>query len=259
MSTLATAGQVCFFMQGHSVHLILRYELLEPYTKPPEGSPHSPVVLLSQTDLRRSKISSHTAHCRICDSSVGSLNAVGPLRENTLCFQSKTASLWRDDCELRGDWSTVMKFLSSLVSVRDLNSFYGDAALPDTIASLGNSRANLVFPTPNALMNVSLRELSLQRPRPYQIECFLAAALRNSIVYLPTGAGKTLVAAMLISLYHKLNPQKVAILIVDRVPLAHQQGSYLLQQTNLNTLIACGTLATLPLSLSPSHQYIEHA
>lgn len=83
-------------------------------------------------------------------------------------------------------------------------------------------------------------ELVRDPPRSYQVECFVAAALASTIVYLPTGAGKTLIAAMLISLMHQLNPTKTCLFLVNRVPLAFQQAEYLLAQTRLETLVSCG-------------------
>ncbi|XP_022778050.1 uncharacterized protein LOC111319571, partial [Stylophora pistillata] len=68
--------------------------------------------------------------------------------------------------------------------------------------------------------------LTRQEPRDYQRELFLSAMRGNTLVYLPTGSGKTLIAAMVMSCMKKLNPSKVMVFLVDRVPLAHQQRDY---------------------------------
>ncbi len=91
---------------------------------------------------------------------------------------------------------------------------------------------------------VKLHHLSVQRPRSYQVEAFVAAALSQTIVYLPTGAGKTLVAAMMASAMHRLNPSRIILFVVDRVPLAYQQAAYLAAQTGLRTRPICGENST---------------
>ena len=68
--------------------------------------------------------------------------------------------------------------------------------------------------------------LTIQNPRNYQRELFLAAMQGNTLIYLPTGSGKTLVAAMVLSCMKLLNPQKFMVFIVDRIPLAYQQSAY---------------------------------
>ena len=72
--------------------------------------------------------------------------------------------------------------------------------------------------------------LTVQIPRNYQRELFLATMRGNKLVYLPTGSGKTLVAAMVFSCMKQLNPSKLMVFIVDRIPLAYQQSAYFKSQ-----------------------------
>jgi endoribonuclease Dicer len=62
--------------------------------------------------------------------------------------------------------------------------------------------------------------------RPYQQECFDHAVDKNTIVSLPTGFGKTLIAARLISYYLKLHPDKKVAFLVPTRPLVEQQAAY---------------------------------
>ncbi|RWS31367.1 endoribonuclease Dicer-like protein [Leptotrombidium deliense] len=70
-------------------------------------------------------------------------------------------------------------------------------------------------------------------PRPYQIEIFEMAKQQNTIVCLGTGTGKTFIAVMLIDHYsHQLRGDyeesgKRTIVIVPKVPLVHQQASFI--------------------------------
>lgn len=67
--------------------------------------------------------------------------------------------------------------------------------------------------------------LKSKAPRPYQIELFstVLECKRNSLVYLPTGLGKTLVAAMVLQKLLQLNPERQAYFLVETNALALQQ------------------------------------
>ncbi|KAL7303434.1 hypothetical protein TKK_0004617 [Trichogramma kaykai] len=76
--------------------------------------------------------------------------------------------------------------------------------------------------------------------RPYQVDLFERAKKGNSILYLPTGSGKTYVAVMLIrSLSNDLLTSfeeggKRTIFIVNTVGLVHQQSAFIARHTGLN-------------------------
>lgn len=96
-----------------------------------------------------------------------------------------------------------------------------------------------VFPTQNQVKNFNITSFLADKPRSYQIELYNFALLSNSIIYLPTGAGKTMVAAMAALYFKKHNPQKKVFFVCDRIPLVYQQASYLRNQTNLNVGELC--------------------
>ena len=66
--------------------------------------------------------------------------------------------------------------------------------------------------------------LEYKTPRDYQIECFVEALQQDVVGVLPTGAGKTLIASMLLRRMKELNPEKMGLFIVDRIPLVFQQA-----------------------------------
>ncbi|XP_023246881.1 endoribonuclease Dicer [Copidosoma floridanum] len=76
-------------------------------------------------------------------------------------------------------------------------------------------------------------------PRPYQIQLYQQASRENSIIYLPTGTGKTFIAVLLIKHmsgdviedYRKSG--KRTIFIVNTVTLVHQQSAFLNRHTGL--------------------------
>ena len=63
--------------------------------------------------------------------------------------------------------------------------------------------------------------------RPYQLECLDHAKERNTIVNLPTGKGKTLIAAKLIDHFLCGSPHKHVVFLVPTRPLVEQQAKYL--------------------------------
>lgn len=64
-------------------------------------------------------------------------------------------------------------------------------------------------------------------PYSYQRELYGKAMTANSVCFLPTGSGKTLVAALVIAHMLKLNPCRQVVFLVDRVLLVLQQSDYL--------------------------------
>ncbi|KAI8917804.1 hypothetical protein DFJ77DRAFT_429006 [Powellomyces hirtus] len=72
----------------------------------------------------------------------------------------------------------------------------------------------------------------LQRPRPYQVELFQQALLRNIVAYLDTGSGKTLVSVLLTQEYATELPKKV-VFLVPTVPLVAQQAAKIRENTDL--------------------------
>lgn len=62
--------------------------------------------------------------------------------------------------------------------------------------------------------------------RPYQKECVDRAKAQNTIVNLPTGKGKTLIAVRLIEYYLQRYPEKSIAFLVQTRPLVVQQAKY---------------------------------
>ena len=70
-------------------------------------------------------------------------------------------------------------------------------------------------------------------PRPQQLQALELALKEHMIVVFPTGFGKTFVASMFMHRFYLLNPRKLAVLVVDRVPLVQQQCQAIHQDTGL--------------------------
>ena len=61
----------------------------------------------------------------------------------------------------------------------------------------------------------------------HHLQVFVRACSGNSVVVLPTGVGKTLVAALAVAQMRQLNPSKWVVFLTETCPLAEQQGIYL--------------------------------
>jgi ERCC4-related helicase len=72
-------------------------------------------------------------------------------------------------------------------------------------------------------MEPETKKLSL---RPYQSEAIELVKLKNLIVNLDTGLGKTLIAVGAIDYYLALFPTKKVLLVVPTVELVNQQAKY---------------------------------
>ncbi|PAA88896.1 hypothetical protein BOX15_Mlig000965g3 [Macrostomum lignano] len=90
----------------------------------------------------------------------------------------------------------------------------------------------------------SRRRRHSRQPRRYQLEAFAESLQRNLVLVMPTGSGKTLVAALLLARMKILNPSLMGALLVERVPLVFQQAQSLELDTGLRVAALCGENAT---------------
>ncbi|CAM0138922.1 unnamed protein product [Umbelopsis sp. WA50703] len=87
-------------------------------------------------------------------------------------------------------------------------------------------------------------------PRSYQVELLEKALKENIIAVLDTGSGKTLIAVMLIKAMDEIEKQhretrtktKIAVFLVDRVPLVFQQKEVIAANCDLNVNHLCGEM-----------------
>jgi len=71
-------------------------------------------------------------------------------------------------------------------------------------------------------------------PREYQKNIFETAKDYNTLIVLPTGLGKTVIALMLIEHYKKLYPNKKVIFLAPTKPLVHQHAEFLKKYSDLD-------------------------
>ena len=168
--------------------------------------------------------------CRECDKHVANLTKVaGKL---LICFKIENIDIFHDGKKITANkLSEVRKELEEECGIEVVNVTKHAQETGRIHQSRGDSKS-MVYCDTSGLNHTSREIDSLTRlvPRDYQRELFLSAMRGNTLVYLPTGSGKTLIAAMVMSCMKKLNPSKVMVFLVDRVPLAYQQSEKIKSQ-----------------------------
>ena len=168
--------------------------------------------------------------CRECDKHVANLTKVaGKL---LICFKIENIDIFHNGKKITANkLSEVRKELEEECGIEVVNVTTHAQETGRIHQSRGDSKS-MVYCDTSGLTHKSREIDSLTRlvPRDYQRELFLSAMRGNTLVYLPTGSGKTLIAAMVMSCMEKLNPSKVMVFLVDRVPLAYQQSEKIKSQ-----------------------------
>ncbi|XP_076921742.1 endoribonuclease Dicer homolog 1-like [Bidens hawaiensis] len=92
----------------------------------------------------------------------------------------------------------------------------------------------------------SKKKVAREHARKYQLDVLGQAKNKNTIAFLETGAGKTLIAVLLIkSMYddlHKQGKKMLAVFLVPKVPLVYQQAEVIREQTGYEVGHYCGEM-----------------
>ncbi|MFS7909453.1 putative ribonuclease III post-transcriptional gene silencing PAZ-Argonaute family [Helianthus anomalus] len=92
----------------------------------------------------------------------------------------------------------------------------------------------------------SKKKVAKEHARKYQLDVLEQAKNKNTIAFLETGAGKTLIAVLLIkSVYadlHKQGKKMLAVFLVPKVPLVYQQAEVIRDQTGYQVGHYCGEM-----------------
>ena len=179
-------------------------------------------------------------HCRNC---VGSKMELGPNsatiitfgHKKILVFGVKVWQPWQKYCLLPHTMS---------IERRDLKTFWPHEISSMEIDTAATSTIPVIMPTH---ADGSFQWEDLVRgiwPRKYQLEGYHRALLSNLIVCIPTGKGKTLIAALVMARMKRINPKKLVVLIVERIPLVFQQALAIARDTTLSLCQLCSETNT---------------
>lgn len=172
---------------------------------------------IQNPDPRKRVRAPFKAKCRQpnCQNYLGSyMNDLLSFSANEVFFKS------RHEEKKWNKWSKALKSLEDMgISI--------ERPSKTTESNLRHRSIPLVYLNCTLTSRNTIVKLTKDKPRDYQRKLFLEAMTGNSLVYLPTGCGKTLIAAMAIACMSFLNPTKVAVFLAPKIPLVQQQFMYL--------------------------------
>ena len=160
-----------------------------------------------------------------CGNSLGSL-----FMNNTLSFSANQVYFSNGGQERKWKkWSEANNTLQEMgICVENRSTMSGNVV----VLQLENREPRaapipLVYYDATRTSDNTINRLTRDKPRDYQRGLFLKSMEGNSLVYLPTGCGKTLIAAMAIACMSYLNQGKVAVFLAPKTPLVQQQFEYI--------------------------------
>ena len=159
--------------------------------------------------------------------------SIGSYMNNTLSFSANQVYFDKNrrDEEKWKKWSDAKDRLEAMgIFVERRSTMSGDAAILVNTTPR-QPATHLVYCDVTLTSHNTVTRLTQDKPRDYQRGLFLKAMEGNSLVYLPTGCGKTLIAAMAIACMSYLNPNKVAVFLAPKTPLVQQQFEYIKGKT----------------------------
>ena len=191
-------------------------------------------------DPKKAAFCPYKVLCKHCNDYVGTISIV---EDNTLiCFKIENVYFKRGYEEIKGKKLKQIKGKLLQYGLEAVNVSFSQPVKQNDIPS-----EPLVYCDINKLTTEEIQSLTKQVPREYQLELFLQALGGNMLVYLPTGSGKTLIAAMVLGCMKKLNPNKLMVFLVDRIPLVYQQSDYVKSQVpDLRVEILAGDIGRFP-------------
>ena len=237
-SEIAAVTEIFFLVKSQKeIHLALRPELRD---------------IVKSRSLKPTQIGKDTKLvCKNCDHEVGKLFPIGPGGVPGVAFGNEKVKLLGRQLSKKEKWRQVLDTSPfDVIEKRDLNEFFGKSK-EDKLCQ-DDSKVALEETEPN---NESVpRELTFaskfehyrwddilrdKKARTYQIKSFVQSLHSNLIVALPTGSGKTLIAAMLMCRMRELNPGHLSAMVVNKIPLVFQQAEAIRSDTGLICMPLC--------------------
>ncbi|KAK1944095.1 RNA-dependent RNA polymerase 1 [Phytophthora citrophthora] len=252
---VARHSQLSFLLENATaVHLILDKTLLHDEQLQSQGESdgwrvysHSDV----HPELQFTKIRTTNAHkrqrlpfelcCINCEKKIASEGFIDDLPgESLLLLDSRACSCVMDRKLQYGmaggttarKWGVILRQLQEMKlplkiqTVKELNSG-GTREIKQK-----SDVMPVVHPTEATIRSHFSPKARMSKLRQYQVELTLSAMLENTIVYLPTGCGKTLVAIKVMEEMKHLNANKLVVFFVPTGPLVSQQAGYIRRESS---------------------------
>ncbi|KAL3665458.1 hypothetical protein V7S43_009493 [Phytophthora oleae] len=179
--------------------------------------------------------------CIKCDKKIASEGFIDELPgESLLLLDSKACSCVMDRKVQYGmaggptarKWGVILRQLQEMrlplkiQTVKELNSVERREFKQES------DIMSVVHPTEATIRSHFSPRAKMSKLRQYQVELTLSAMLENTIVYLPTGCGKTLVAIKVMEELKYLNGNKLVVFFVPTGPLVSQQAGYIRRESD---------------------------
>lgn len=236
--TLAPLDALCFFNKVPELHLIIKPNILDlplPYSEnsiqtiasAPYITSKCNIIVEKNTNPKKEKMTPYKLHCKSCgvvlEKHLGSLCRIGPSNDPVYCFslakKEKESGVFLSPRAPIKSWKESEAFLNKIIEVRTEANFEKGNKIKKKLNLILESKI-LLFKDIKKLNEINLTEMI---PRQYQIESFLQSITMNTILCLPTGTGKTLVAFMFLRYFVSQNPSKLAIFLAPKISLVQQQ------------------------------------
>ena len=193
------------------------------------------VVIYDESNKKRLK-------CLKCDFILGKVLPFGPSNKSIKAFACDKVTVYQKSYYGQ-KWYNIYKIIP--IESRDSGDFFRDCIqIQDPMKSSVKKKVIIEpvnFPSVDKHKDFEWITVSVSKnPRDYQVQAFVEGLQKNIVVVLNTGAGKTLVASMILAKMCKLNPSRMGLMLVDRVPLVFQQGDAIAEDTNLSVMGLCG-------------------
>lgn len=208
-SVLATTDQLAFYQDitNGGWNLGLGPEFVIPQLIPNiklinDGNKHCP----------------YTVICAKCSGKVGMVNVVCGFERLTVNFSAKKVLLFSTTAVASQKWS---KAIAMFPQIRKITASFSSEQVQmgsDTIHFHGVADIEEMIKSGSEVAN-----RSNLNPKPCQWRAFFFACLNNTLLCLPTGMGKTLIATMLMEAYHKRNISKGQVFVVPTIVLVRMK------------------------------------
>ncbi|XP_065062019.1 uncharacterized protein LOC135688892 isoform X1 [Rhopilema esculentum] len=228
--TLASANELFFFVKSsNEVQLLIKPEC--------RAVLENNVFLLVPEAKKKMRVK-----CKKCFENIGWELPYGPNGISFLAFGTEKVIFLGEKLSSKQKWRNVMtRYLS--IEKRNMENFFGRTLKRETYEQVrGGSKKGckemIRFPsveTDYEWYSLTLRKL----PRNYQIDAYIEALQQDLVVVMDTGLGKTLIASMVIAKMKILNPNRMGLMLVDRIPLVFQQGQAIANDTGLRVCRLC--------------------
>lgn len=130
--------------------------------------------------------------CKKCNAKLGLESLIGPKSEAMFCFRAEAIILGRLTFKKSPKWIELSNDFQD-IEIRDPETLHG---VENVFKREEKKFIETIFPSIEDISKCDIASMIADVPRKYQIELYISAMCSNTVVYLQTGGGKTLVAAM---------------------------------------------------------------